>query len=136
MNERIEWVSERWVKVTRFSMGYYVCVVDVAIEGEGLILKDNHMHYQTRWDAAGRDALHEVDQCFREHGNFAPLKPKVPVKVTRWLNLYPDGYYGISTSKEQANKLACSGRLYCVPVTFDLPPEIAAQLGEPCGGEE
>ena len=43
----------------------------------------------------------------------------VPEKITQWCNFYPSGSGGSHRTREQADRLATSERIACVPVTFE-----------------
>ena len=65
----------------------------------------------------GMEAIFIVDQ-FGKSAQFVDIE-NIPEKITRWCNFYPFGSGCIHATREQADRLATSGRIACVPVTFE-----------------
>ena len=65
----------------------------------------------------GMEAIFIVDQ-FGKSAQFVDIE-NIPEKITRWCNFYPFGSGCVHATREQADRLATSERIACVPVTCE-----------------
>lgn len=134
MNERIEIVSETYVRIQRNSGGQQ-SATEVTIRGNDLCL-NNDTVLAGVWDALGRAALRDCINCLEATGNFAALADTsaVPFVGKRMRHKLRERYeYTVLDASDPLGKVLlqrvddieriCTHRNELLPITAPEPPK-------------